>query len=158
MPTVQCPACRRRLRVGAGLAGRIVPCPGCAQAVTLPSSFAAETKGPSAGGVETMSPAKAVDTPQERAARRAVFPFLHAPQEDDELGQLGGYRVLGVLGQGGMGVVFRAEDPGLQRLVALKVMLPEAAAHPTGKARFLREARAIAALTHDHVIAVHQVG
>ena len=50
--------------------------------------------------------------------------FLNPAEEPDEIGRLGGYRVLDVLGTGGMGVVFRAEDPKLNRPVALKVMKP----------------------------------
>jgi serine/threonine protein kinase len=84
--------------------------------------------------------------------------FLAAAQAPDELGRLGPYRVLQVLGAGGMGVVFRAEDPQLARLVALKAMLPRLAAGETGRQRFLREARAAAALKHDHVVSIYQVG
>jgi serine/threonine protein kinase len=73
------------------------------------------------------------------------------------MGRLGPYRVLQVLGQGGMGVVLLAEDPRLDRKVALKAMLPGLAADPDAKERFLREARAAAAVEHDHVIAIHQV-
>jgi serine/threonine protein kinase len=57
-----------------------------------------------------------------------------------------------------MGVVFRAEDPQLQRLVALKAMLPSLAASESARQRFLREARAAAAFHHDHIVPVHQVG
>jgi hypothetical protein len=57
-----------------------------------------------------------------------------------------------------MGVVFRAEDPQLRRPVALKVMLPKMAAAHAGRERFLREARAMAAIKHDHIIAIYQVG
>jgi len=66
--------------------------------------------------------------------------------------------VLKVLGAGGMGVVFRAEDPGLQRLVALKTMLPTMARSPNAKERFFREARAAAALKHPHIVTIFQVG
>src|SRR5262249_55566397 len=59
---------------------------------------------------------------------------------------------------GGMGVVFQAEDPHLQRLVAIKAMLPTLAASRTARERFLREARAAAAIEHDNVIAILQVG
>ncbi|MEZ6092122.1 MAG: hypothetical protein R3C05_29785 [Pirellulaceae bacterium] len=52
--------------------------------------------------------------------------FLRPAQRDDELGRLGGYRILQVLGSGGMGVVFHAEDPQLKRSIALKVMKPSA--------------------------------
>jgi WD40 repeat protein len=65
--------------------------------------------------------------------------------------------VLRVLGSGGMGTVFLGEDPDLQRQVALKVMLPEASAGPQARERFLREARATAALKHDHIVVIHQV-
>src|SRR5271163_2669597 len=99
MPTVHCPACRRRLRVGVALAGLTVPCPGCAHKVTLPSSFAAETLAPSAGRSETMSPAASRDA----ASPGGRFSFLHPPRAAGELGWLGDYRVLRVLGQGGMG-------------------------------------------------------
>jgi WD40 repeat protein len=57
-----------------------------------------------------------------------------------------------------MGVVYRAEDPGLQRLVALKAMLPALAASESARQRFLREARAAAAIKHDHIVTIHQVG
>ncbi|MGH7226969.1 MAG: serine/threonine-protein kinase, partial [Gemmataceae bacterium] len=69
----------------------------------------------------------------------------------------GSYRVLKVLGAGGMGVVFQAEDPKLNRLVALKAMLPALAASGTNKDRFIREARAAAAIEHDHIIPIFQV-
>src|SRR6185369_15058956 len=68
------------------------------------------------------------------------------------------YRVLKVLGAGGMGVVFRAEDPHLERLVALKAMLPSMASSPSAKERFFREAKAAAALKHPHIVSIHQVG
>ena len=86
------------------------------------------------------------------------YSYLSPPQSADELGRLGAYRVLRLLGQGGMGAVFLAEDPALQRQIALKVMLPSVANNPTAKARFLREARAVAAVEHDHIIHIHQVG
>ncbi|MBA4191508.1 MAG: hypothetical protein C0467_26310 [Planctomycetaceae bacterium] len=88
----------------------------------------------------------------------ANFPFLAPQQQPDEIGRLGTYRVLGVLGAGGMGVVFRGEDPHLKRFVALKVMLPQYAADATAVGRFLREARSQAAVEHDHVAVIHHVG
>ncbi|MGH7194170.1 MAG: serine/threonine-protein kinase, partial [Candidatus Saccharimonadales bacterium] len=71
---------------------------------------------------------------------------------------MGGYRVLRVLGSGGMGIVFEAEDPRLRRRVALKVMRPDVAAVASARQRFLREAQTLAAIDHDHVVAIHQVG
>jgi serine/threonine protein kinase len=86
------------------------------------------------------------------------YPFLAPPQAADELGRLGPYRVLKVLGAGAMGVVFQAEDPHLRRPVALKVMRPSLAASPEFHRRFLREARLAAAIEHEHIVTVYQVG
>jgi serine/threonine protein kinase len=86
------------------------------------------------------------------------YDFLAPPEAADEIGRLGPYRVLKVLGRGGMGVVFEAEDPQLRRLVALKAMKTNLPAVAMARKRFLREARAIAALEHDHVVAIFQVG
>jgi len=84
--------------------------------------------------------------------------FLSPPQAAGEIGRLGSYRILKVLGKGGMGVVFLAEDPTLQRTVALKAMLPELANKASAKERFLREARATAKIEHDHIVTIFQVG
>jgi formylglycine-generating enzyme required for sulfatase activity len=86
------------------------------------------------------------------------YDFLAPPEKPDEIGRLGPYRVLEVLGAGGMGVVFKALDPGLQRLVALKAMLPSQASDPSAKERFFREARAAAALKHPHIVGIYYVG
>ncbi len=79
-------------------------------------------------------------------------------EEADEIGRIGNYRILKVLGAGGMGGVFLAEDLQLHRRVALKLMRPRVASTPGAAERFLREARAAAALRHDHVITIYQVG
>jgi serine/threonine protein kinase len=69
-----------------------------------------------------------------------------------------GYEVLGELGHGGMGVVYKARHVKLKRLVALKVMRSALAGNPVARRRFTREATAMAAIEHDHVVAVYQVG
>ena len=71
---------------------------------------------------------------------------------------LGGYRIEQLLGEGGMGAVYRARDDRLDRPVAIKTMRPEIAAVPGAADRFLREARTAAQLSHDHVIPIWQVG
>jgi len=83
---------------------------------------------------------------------------LRAPKRDDEIGRLGGYRVLKLLGEGGMAFVFLAEDLDLRRRVALKVMKPALDSDPTAGPRFLREARTLASIKHEHVVTVYQVG
>ncbi len=85
-------------------------------------------------------------------------PFFLPPVEPDEIGRLGPYRVLRLLGQGGMGSVFEAEDIALGRRVALKVMNPDVARDANGCARFLREARIMASVKHDSLATVFQVG
>ncbi len=86
------------------------------------------------------------------------FPFLSPPQEEGELGWLAHYRISGVLGQGGMGVVFDAFDTHLHRRVALKVLKPELAANGMFRERFVVEARAAAALPDEHIVTIYQVG
>jgi eukaryotic-like serine/threonine-protein kinase len=73
------------------------------------------------------------------------------------LGRLGQYRILKLLGSGGMGSVFLAEDTKLHRPVAIKVMLPRIAADPIANERFLREARAAASLSSEHIVRIYQV-
>lgn len=71
---------------------------------------------------------------------------------------LGGFRLLQPLGRGAMGAVWIAEQESLQRRVALKVMRPEIAASEIARARFVREARAVAKLRHDNVVSVFAAG
>lgn len=68
------------------------------------------------------------------------------------------YRPIKVLGQGGMGTVYLAEDTRLGRDVAIKTLRPELAVNAAARERFLREARAAAKLEHDHVIPIYAVG
>ncbi|HEV3263036.1 MAG TPA: serine/threonine-protein kinase, partial [Gemmataceae bacterium] len=96
--------------------------------------------------------------PPVAGATEATYDFLAPAQVPQELGRLGPYRILKVLGAGGMGVVFEAEDPHLDRLVALKAMLPALASNPLARQRFLREAKAAAAIEHDHIIVINEVG
>src|SRR5437763_14839546 len=83
--------------------------------------------------------------------------FLAPSQKPGSLGCLAHYEILEVVGRGGMGVVFRAFDPKLHRVVALKALAPQLATSSAGRQRFVREARAAAAVTHDNVIDIHAV-
>ena len=72
--------------------------------------------------------------------------------------RFGPYELISLLGAGGMGEVYRARDPKLNRDVAIKI-LPEAlAADPAALARFEREAQAVAALSHPNILAIYDFG
>src|SRR5260370_29260943 len=69
--------------------------------------------------------------------------------------RLGPYEILVPLGAGGMGEVYRARDPRLNREVAIKVLPERLARDPQALARFQREAKAVAALSHPNILAIH---
>jgi eukaryotic-like serine/threonine-protein kinase len=89
---------------------------------------------------------------------KAAYPFLRPPLEPGDMGRLGNYRVKALLGQGGMGLVFDAEDMTLGRPVALKVMRPDQQGYSDGWARFLLEARTMAKIKHDHLVTIYNAG
>jgi serine/threonine protein kinase len=84
--------------------------------------------------------------------------FLGPATRPDSLGRIGHYEVLQVLGQGGFGIVFRAFDDVLHRVVAVKVLSPQMAATSPARKRFLREARSSAQVRHENVVQVYEVG
>jgi hypothetical protein len=83
--------------------------------------------------------------------------FLAPSDKPDSLGRVGHYDVLEVIGRGGMGIVLRARDERLQRIVAIKVMAAQLATCAAARQRFSREAQAAAAVSHDHVVTIHAV-
>ncbi len=91
---------------------------------------------------------------EEQDVPRALLTPADRP---GQLGCLGGYEVQEVIGRGGMGVVFKAFDPRLNRLVAIKVLSAAVVGSATARRRFTREAQAAAAVCHEHIVAVHRV-
>jgi serine/threonine protein kinase len=81
-----------------------------------------------------------------------------AAESENEIGRLNGFRILKLLGYGGMGGVFLAEDIKLSRRVALKLIRPEFALQAGVADRFLREAKAVAAIHNQHIVTIFQVG
>ena len=88
---------------------------------------------------------------------RQIVDMLDPTDDPSSLGRLGGYEIIGVVGSGAMGVVLKAIDQTLDRIVALKVMNPTLAACGTARHRFAREAKAAAGVLHPNVIAIHGV-
>ncbi len=86
-----------------------------------------------------------------------VLALLAPAEKPGQLGKLKQYEVLEVVGKGAMGVVVKAFDPKLHRVVAIKLMARHLAANPPARRRFEREAKAVAAVRDEHVVAVHDV-
>ncbi len=131
-----CPKCGKRLPEDAptGL------CPSCllAAAFAVPEPDARPDRF-----LSPTTPGTAKFVPPSVAALAPLFPQLE---------------ILGLLGHGGMGAVYKARQKKLDRLVALKIIRPEAAADPAFAERFNREARTLARLSHPHIVAVHDFG
>jgi WD40 repeat protein len=113
---------------------------------------------------------RAMKSAEEELRQTAIFPadtpapegdpdldFLQPADKPGRLGKLAQFDIIRVLGRGGMGVVLHAYDPSLDRDVAIKVIDPQLANNEVARQRFCREARAAAAVTHDNLVAVHQV-
>lgn len=100
-------------------------------------------------------------TPQQQAATRLATPEDRAPSGMSGLAPgsaFGRYTVVKLLGKGGMGMVYLAEDPELRRQVALKILPFAAEAESMEAKRFLREARSAGRLRHPHIVPIHEAG
>jgi serine/threonine protein kinase len=161
-----CPHCGVQLQVKESLAGQSRPCPGCSKTIRAPSPSGSSANGRTGSGARAgdrptlRPPSDAEDTATSSPglAPPDDYPFLAPPQDANEMGRLGPYRILKVLGTGAMGIVFQAEHMKLKRAVALKVMKPTLAAYPDFHRRFLREAQLAAAIDHEHVVTIYEVG
>jgi WD40 repeat protein/Flp pilus assembly protein TadD len=111
--------------------------PDIAEATTLPPE-------PAASGGETRAPSPStLPLGKDSLPPRAVVP---------------GYEILGILGKGGMGIVYKARQVGLCRVVALKMILHSDHAGPSDRQRFKVEAEAVARLQHPHIVQVFEIG
>ncbi len=98
-----------------------------------------------------------VDSKQKQLESRAaeVTRILNPPLNEDSIGQLGHYQILQMLGAGSSGVVYRALDERLDRIVALKILRPSLG--ESARERFIAEARLAASIDHPNVITIYQV-
>src|SRR5262245_35238389 len=87
----------------------------------------------------------------------APVTFLAPSDQPGSLGRLGNYEITRVIGRGGMGIVLEGRDTRLERIVAVKVLAPQLAVTAAARQRFLREAKAAAAVRDDHVITIYAV-
>jgi len=124
----------------------------------VPAQPAPEASAPvaaRAAATEPSAPEGSRSAPTATSAGRAGAPRAAGPRSRERIGR---YDVLGELGRGGMGVVYRARHPELEREVAVKVLLAGARASDAQRERFRLEAQAAARLRHPNLVAIHDVG
>jgi len=153
-----CPRC------GTDLSAAVSPgglCPKCLLELGLGAAEGTnpggEVEGAGAPGAPgaTDGPGAPEPTPPAGASRHTPH---QAPSLEELAPRFPQLEILSVLGQGGMGTVYKARQRGLDRLVALKIMPVAAAQDPAWPQRFAREARALARLSHPNIVAVYDSG
>ncbi len=132
-------------------------CPSCRAA--LDETLAQSDQWKSTGASSGTDRVPAADRDEESLPSRylGVLSLLAASNNPEHLGRIANYEIVGILGQGGMGVVFKGFDTSLNRHVAIKMLLPHLAASGAARKQFAREAQAAAAVVDDHVIAIYTV-
>jgi serine/threonine-protein kinase len=171
-----CPACNARFDVAKYPRGSKVRCGRCSQVLTVPPETVPVVAEAAPAPPPPIGKGRPVAAPSSRRADSASSASLSARAEpapvatslatpaaegrDPLLGRVinGQFRVVRKLGEGGYGAVYEAKDVNLERRIALKIMLPTRAASREYVAKFFREARTAAQLSHPNVVAVHSVG
>ncbi|MEM9942257.1 MAG: serine/threonine-protein kinase, partial [Planctomycetota bacterium] len=96
--------------------------------------------------------------PKKSIGQEELDRVLGPAESDFELGTIGRYKIIEFVAGGGMGLVFKAEDPRLGRLVCLKILHPIMASNEEAKTRFAREAKSASKLKNDRIVTVLDLG
>jgi tRNA A-37 threonylcarbamoyl transferase component Bud32 len=147
-----CPGCGQKLES----ADERACCPKCGATSILGPAVAPASEGPTLAPEAPVHETATVPPRDDPYATAPRHPARPAMPPDDRAPP--GYEVLGELGRGGMGVVYKARQTGLQRIVALKMILSAGHAGAAERARFRTEAEAIARLQHPNIVSVFEVG
>ena len=148
----------------ADLVGHLETCAGCQQTLEVLAGDRTVWEAIAQGLVESARHEPALQRLVERLKSEDPAPvadddlsFLRPSDRPGLLGLLGQFQVREEIGRGAMGVVLKAFDPRLNRVVAIKVLAPRLATSSTARRRFVREGRAAAAVRHDHIVTVYSV-